>query len=201
VWLLIERWLARIQTAQWIVLTVPSLASSAAMAWWVRATGGNWLGMALAAIGGLAVVFLLIAVAISVISWVRRKSRAGVSLPDVVPMHMVVARVAARIPNKDASKFWPGARLAIRQAALNGEIQIYGHQSEDTGNSNATSWSLVSTPVPRDYWELAEITEIATSPEHGEELLHQTRPHRLSDGRFTLQKIAYYAKLTANWAK
>jgi hypothetical protein len=77
---------------------------------------------------------------------------------------------AARITDDDASKFWPGARLAIRQAALDGKVQIYGHKSEETGNHNGTSWSLVSTEVPQGYWEFADITEVATSTEYANEL-------------------------------
>jgi len=116
---------------------------------------------------------------------------------QTLPMHEVVARVAALITDNDPAKFWPATRRVIRQAALDGDVQIYGHKSEDTGGSFRTSWSLVTSPIPRTYWELADITEVATSAEHAEELMHNTRPHQLSDGRFTNEKIEYYAKLTA----
>jgi hypothetical protein len=115
-------------------------------------------------------------------------------------MYKVISHVAARIADSDTSKFWPNARLAIRQAALDGSIQIYGQKSEDTGNSDATSWSGGRIPIPQAYWELADITEAATSPAHANELMSNTRPHRLSDGRFTQEKIEYYTKLTAKWS-
>lgn len=133
-------------------------------------------------------------------SW-RLTRDTAVSPSEIAPMHEVVAHVAARIGDSDAAKFWPGARRTVRQAALDGSVQIYGHKAEETGNSYATSWSLVSTPVPRTYWELADITEIATSPQHADELLHSTRPHQLSDGRFTQERIGYYAKLTVRWSE
>ncbi len=152
-------------------------------------------------IGAFVVSFAVIAAIIWAIISFRNNKRSNDSPSRVVPMHEIVAHVVARIRDSDASKFWPGARRAIRQAALDGKIQIYGHKSEETGNSYATSWSLVSTVVPQGYWELADITEVATSAEHAEELMHHTRPHRLSDGRFTLQKIVYYAKLTAKWGE
>ena len=117
------------------------------------------------------------------------------------PMYKVISYVASRISDNDVSKFWPVTRRAIRQAALDGRIQIYGHKSEDTGNSNATSWSLVDVPIPRAYWELADITEAATSSEYADELMHNTRPHQLSDGRFTQEKIEYYAKLMVKWGE
>jgi hypothetical protein len=40
--------------------------------------------------------------------------------PQLEPMHKVISHVAARIFDSDASKFWPSARRAIRQAALDG---------------------------------------------------------------------------------
>ena len=128
--------------------------------------------------------------------WTKKR---GATENRVMPMHEVVSRVAARIGDDNSEKFWPTARRAIRQAALDGEIQIFGHKSEDTGRVNGTSWSLVSTPIPRTYWELADITETATYAGYADELMHSTREHQLSDGRFTNEKIAHYAKLTARY--
>jgi hypothetical protein len=129
-------------------------------------------------------------------SWHLRPTDA---IAQFAPMHEIVAHVAARIGDGDTSKFWPGARHAIRQAALDGSVQIYGHKSEDTGSSSGTSWSLVRSPIPRAYWELADITPSATMPAHDDELRHHTFPHRLSDGRFTQKEIVFYAKLSARW--
>jgi hypothetical protein len=131
-------------------------------------------------------------------SW-RLRPKETTASTQLAPMHEIVAHVAPRIPDTNASKCWPDARRAIRQAALKGDIQIYGHKSEDTGNPHATSWSLVSTPVPQTYWELADITPVATKPTVADELMHHTIQHQLSDGRFTQEQIAYYAKLTARW--
>ena len=109
--------------------------------------------------------------------------------------------VARSIDDTDATKFWPEARRVIRQAALDGEVKICGHKSEDTGNDTATSWSLVSTAIPKAYWELADINSLATAITCADQFVGHTFPHRLSDGRFTQEKIAYYAKLTANWSE
>jgi len=115
------------------------------------------------------------------------------------PVHEIVAYVAGRIGDTNTAKCWPDARRAIRQAALDGNIRIYGCKSEDTGNSQATSWSLVRTLIPPDYWELADLTGIATAEHWEEQLTPHTFPHRLSDGRFTNEKITYYTKLQAKW--
>ena len=133
-------------------------------------------------------------------SWrVRGEASARTGRRRVAPMHEVVAHVARSIDDTDAAKFWPEARRVIRQAALDGKIKICGHKSEDTGNDTATSWSLVSTAIPQTYWELADITAHATAMTCADQFLVHTFPHRLSDGRFTQEKIPYYAKLTANW--
>jgi hypothetical protein len=116
-------------------------------------------------------------------------------------MHEVVAHVAQRIDDRDMAKFWPKARQVIRQAALDGKIKICGHKSEETGNTTATSWSLVSTAVPQAYWELAEIAVGATAITCADQFWVHTFPHRLSDDRFTNEKISYYAKLTATWSE
>lgn len=119
----------------------------------------------------------------------------------VAPMHEVVAHVARSIDDTDAAKFWPEARRVIRQAALDGRMKICGHKSEETGNATATSWSLVSTAIPQAYWELADINSLATAITCADQFVGHTFPHRLSDGRFTQEKIPYYAKLTANWSE
>jgi hypothetical protein len=119
----------------------------------------------------------------------------------VAPMHEIVAHVARWTDDTDTAKFWPEARRVIRQAALDGNIKIRGHKSEETGNVTETSWSLVSTAVPQAYWELAEITVGATVKTSADQFAVHTFPHRLSDGRFTQEKIPCYAKLTANWSE
>jgi hypothetical protein len=67
--------------------------------------------------------------------------------------------------------------------------------------ATATLWSLVITAVPQAYWELAEIAVGATAITCADQFSVHTFPHRLSDGRFTNEKISYYAKLTANWSE
>lgn len=144
---------------------------------------------------------ILVAVGFYLFSWSRTNNRPlakySVARPETIPMHEVVARVVAKTHDDNSAKKWPDSRRAIRQAALDGEIQISGHKSEDTGGANGTSWSLVSTPIPKSYWELADITEVATYAGYADDLMHSTREHQLSDGRFTNEKISYYAKLTA----
>ena len=76
------------------------------------------------------------------------------AIAQFAPMHEIVAHVAARIADCNTADFWPIARHTIRQAALDGAVQIYGHKSEEAGNPNATSWSLVSSPIPRGYWDM-----------------------------------------------
>jgi hypothetical protein len=134
----------------------------------------------------------------------RARNDAEAKLRPVVwdaPMHEVVAHVAERINDTDTAKFWPEVRRVIRQAALDGNILICGHKSEDTGNPTATSWSLVSTRVPQAYWEFADITVGATVKSSADRFGPHTLQHRLSDGRFTQEKIPYYAKLMANWSQ
>jgi hypothetical protein len=129
----------------------------------------------------------------------RLHGKGGSASDELAPMHKVVEHVADCISDKNKSKFWPEARRAIRQAALDGQIKIYGHKSEETGNPNATSWSLVRTPIPSSYWQFADIAVLATGAGFAEEFAVHTFPHQLSDGRFTNEKIPYYAKTSANW--
>jgi hypothetical protein len=126
-------------------------------------------------------------------------SRGTARSNRLAPMHRVVAHVAGRTSDKNQGQYWPDARRSIRQAALEGRIQVYGCKSEETDNPNATSWSFARTAVPPGYWELADITERATNENCADELGLHTFPHRLSDGRFTKERIAYYTKLFANW--
>jgi hypothetical protein len=130
----------------------------------------------------------------------RLRGKNEAAADRLTPMHKVIEHVAGRIRDTNGSKFWPEARLAIRQAALDGHVQVYGHKSENTGNTGATSWSFVSTLIPRGYWELADLTETAYAG-YAEDFLPHTREHRLSDGRFTNEKIQYYAKTSANWSE
>ena len=111
---------------------------------------------------------------------VGREASARAGRRRVAPMHEIVTHVARSIDDADATKFWPEARRAIRQAALDGEIKICGHKSEDTGNDTATSWSLVSTAIPKAYWELADINSLATAITCADQLVGHTFPHRLS---------------------
>jgi hypothetical protein len=135
-------------------------------------------------------------------SWrVRGEPPAQAGRRRGAPMYEVVAHVARWIDDTDEAKFWPEARRVIRQAALDGKIKICGHKSEETGNATETSWSLVRTAVPQAYWELAEITVLATAISWADQFVVHTGPHRLSDGRFTQEKIPYFAKLTANWSE
>ncbi len=118
----------------------------------------------------------------------------------LAPMHEVIRHVAPRVNDVDASKFWPEARRAIRQAALDGRIEVYVCKSEETGNPSATSWSLVRTAIPSSYWQYADIAVLATDPAHADEFALHTFPHQLSDGRFTNEKIPYYAKSSVTWS-
>ena len=111
------------------------------------------------------------------------------------PMFKAVQHVSWRLDDRDAAKFWPGARLAIRQAALDKKITIRGHKSSEP--MKGSRWNAVETDIPSDYWETADIMPLATSPE-GDELLTHTLPHKYSDGWYG-EKIYLYAKLRIKW--
>jgi hypothetical protein len=115
------------------------------------------------------------------------------------PMHEVIKHVATRIGDMD--KFWPKARLAIRQAAIDDRLKIHGHKSEETISTHTTSYSAVKTLIPRTYWDSVDIwITAANKDEPMDKFINHTFSHKTADGLYTTtQMTVYYAKLSANW--
>jgi hypothetical protein len=113
------------------------------------------------------------------------------------PMFKAVQHVSWRLDDRNAAEHWPGARLAIRQAALDKKITIRGHKSAEP--MKGSRWNAVETDIPSDYWETADIMPLATTPE-GDELLTHTLPHKFSDGWYG-ETIYLYARLHIKWSE
>lgn len=78
-----------------------------------------------------------------------------------VPIYQVVDYVRTAIGDDNEGQCYPDTLIALRQAALNGEIRIVGkaelqHKSGHPDN--------VETDVKREYWNDHELAELATSP-------------------------------------
>jgi hypothetical protein len=111
------------------------------------------------------------------------------------PMHEAIAWVVSCIGEEKTKEFFPQARQAIRQAAVDGEITIRGHKS--AGLMGAGGYSDVLTSIPTSYWEAAEIGVLTVEQEADGSPPH-TFPHRYSGGRFG-EQIILYARLRVRW--
>jgi hypothetical protein len=111
-----------------------------------------------------------------------------------MPIHQAVAHVARVIEDTDTNGYFPRARLALRQAAFTGQIVICGKRSRNKMGAGL-GMNEVATPIPREYWETAEISHMATDPAVDDQF--HTFPHRFSDGVFG-EEIFRYASLRTN---
>lgn len=109
-----------------------------------------------------------------------------------MPIHQALAHVAMVIGDTDAAKYFPRARLAVRQAAFDGLITLCGNRSRKEMGAGLGK-NEVATPIPKEYWETAEITHMATDPAVDDHF--HTFPHRFTDGIFGGTNIFLYARL------
>ncbi|HVB18079.1 MAG TPA: hypothetical protein VNF04_16195 [Stellaceae bacterium] len=118
------------------------------------------------------------------------------------PIYEIIAHVARRVGDADSEGFWPKARQVIREAALDKRLGLKGFRSEKEvlgGNDGMTAWHSVRSDVPNDYWINADISVLATSEEFSKRLGLNTFPQKLSNGKFTSEKIFLYAGLIGDW--
>lgn len=78
------------------------------------------------------------------------------------PIHKAVDYVALRIDDSDSGESYPTARHALRTAAHEGRITLYG-KKKSKGKSDP---SRLRTVVPADYWDDQELTLYATASSH-----------------------------------
>jgi len=78
------------------------------------------------------------------------------------PIYKAIDHIAAEIGDRDENECLPMARRALREAALNGRLQIWGRKSDSVGGNR---WNQMITPIPKEYWEKAQIGALATSYE------------------------------------
>ena len=113
------------------------------------------------------------------------------------PLWKAVEHVRGAINDRNSKDAYPAARTALRQAALDGHVRIFGHKSERPMGAGG-NYSLVSTPIPQIYWETADIGPLATDAQFADRFDCLTFPHQMSDGRFG-KEIELYAKCTVIW--
>ncbi len=113
------------------------------------------------------------------------------------PLWKAVEHVRNAISDRNDKEVFPAARTALRQAALDGHVHIYGHKSERLMGAGG-NYSLVSTLIPQAYWEAADIGPLATDAQFADRFDCMTFPHQMSDGRFG-KEIELYAKCTVIW--
>lgn len=73
------------------------------------------------------------------------------------PIYEAVDYVARKIDDRDSEKFYPRARHALRQAAFDRRITMYGEKELKDGYS-----SKLSTLMPHDFWSDQELNVMAT---------------------------------------
>jgi hypothetical protein len=113
------------------------------------------------------------------------------------PLWKALAHVRNAINDSDSKACYPAARAALRQAALDGAIHIYGHKS-DRPMGEGGNYSMVSTLIPQLYWETADIGPLATDAQFADRFDCLTFPHRMSAGKFGAE-INLYTKCTVIW--
>jgi hypothetical protein len=91
----VERWLERAHLVHWLVgNSAISIICAALSAWWVRTTGGSWLGIILAGIGAFVLIFVAIGTFIAllrslvmpmgrILSWYPYRPCSRCALPHV----------------------------------------------------------------------------------------------------------------------
>ena len=113
------------------------------------------------------------------------------------PIWKAVKHVAAVLHDTESNECYLAARTAIRQAALDGHLHVYGHKSDQPMGTGG-NYSTVSTLIPRAYWEKADLSAISTSEEFSNRFDCHTFPHKMSRGKFGAE-IELYAKCTVSW--
>jgi hypothetical protein len=86
-----------------------------------------------------------------------------------MPIWQAVDHIRAVIGDNDVSNCFPATLIALRQAALNEEIEIWGRKENPPQTMKQESWRPVWTRIPADYWEEFNFTTFVTTNEYESE--------------------------------
>jgi hypothetical protein len=109
-------------------------------------------------------------------SWARERGLATYGInekpsPDT-PVWFAIHRIAARIGENNSAEGFPAARRQLRQAALNGDVPIWGQeQIQPLEMHDLNKYRDVLSRVPEGYWNDYRLNETAAD-EGGENAPH-----------------------------
>jgi hypothetical protein len=132
-----------------------------------------------------AVTLAVLIVGLALIGWDVHRSRlrvntgftlggavaAGAASPVSVvisqadtPMSAAIAHVRSAIHDTNVKEYWPAARLALRQRALDGALHIRGRKEmPSVYSTEGRRFRDVHEDIPRDYWRDSQIDICAGS--------------------------------------
>ena len=113
------------------------------------------------------------------------------------PIYEAVEYIAEQFEELASNECYPETRQKIRQAALNGNIRIWGRKSDRIGGGR---WSLVWTLIEPQYWEQAEIWQLATSKDLADSQSIHAYRERFDNGRYG-DEVYTYSELQVNWSE
>ncbi|MEK6756217.1 MAG: hypothetical protein AABZ02_08710 [Bacteroidota bacterium] len=120
-------------------------------------------------------------------------------LNDFRPIHEVIAHAARETSEVQGKEFYPLARIAVRQAAIDGSLRLRGKRQISEPHSLLT-FSSVHTDIPSSYWANSTINVLAAEAENA--ALYHTSPEAVwSWGKEGIYAKNYYAAIKADWTQ
>ncbi len=107
----------------------------------------------------------------------------------------MIEHVSEVIGEKNDEEILPKTRHAIRTAALNGHLRLYGCISKEVDKA---AYSSVVTEIPKEYWKSAEINAMATLEFYYDTENPLTNREKYTDGTFG-SPIYFYQNIEAYW--
>lgn len=98
-----------------------------------------------------------------------------------MPIWKAVERVRTVLADNDRENCYPATLVALRQAALDERITIWGRKENRPSGLKEESWRPVWTAIPAGYWEDFEFTAFVTTDEYDSE--HTWNPNVAGFGR------------------
>ena len=122
------------------------------------------------------------------------------SSDDYRPIFMAITHIRERTGDKDADKFWPATRLALRQAAYDKRVRMKGRKHLPENNPHTRSeYSDLFTDVDNSYWATSVINVLATGEDHQTDY-HVDPQTAYAWGKQGIYERNRYVELKVNWA-
>lgn len=116
------------------------------------------------------------------------------------PIWKAIVHVAEVLGDSNNERGFPDALQAMRQAAIDGRIELRGRMQlpSSADYRNSDNYSAVYTYIPADYWRLSRIA-VTAAAEFWSDNYHTAPESTFSWGKHGRDEPNHYAALLVNW--